>query len=91
MTEKPGNPEQEPKPYVLYEDEFLQDVAEQGDEHLELLMRGLKMATQFANDNPDNPNFGEVVTAAEEGLRAWIERQGYTTQENTSQDEDNQP
>ena len=93
MTETSNNPnpEQDPQPYVLYEDEALLGAVEQGDEHLGLYMKGLEMASKFVEENPDDPNMQTVALAAEAGLRAWIERQGYKTLEPKSEDNPDQP
>jgi hypothetical protein len=92
MTETPNlpNPEQDPKPYRLYEDAALLGAAE-GDDHLGLYMKGLQMATKFVEDNPDDLNLQAVALAAEAGLRAWIERQGYVTLEPKEEDRPEQP
>lgn len=93
MTETPSNPnpEQQPKPYRLYKDAALIGAVEQGDDHLGLYMKGLEMASRFAEQDPDDPNKQTVLLAAEAGLRAWVERCGYKTLEPKDENHPDQP
>jgi hypothetical protein len=66
--------------YQLYTDPALLEAAH-NDLHFDILLDGLKKAEEIAASRTDNPAFQHVAVAAEEGVRSWIARKGYLTQE----------